>query len=608
MPREKKTTVSKSNNIPAAFQANIKKLKDASCVYYKKDGQYTSLSWNQMNDLTRKIGCFLLGRGIRKQDKIGIFSENRYEWWIADIAALSVGVVDVPVYATDSAEEALYILKDSDAKICFVSSEDHLKRVLSVKRKLPKLQLIVTFDEVPGRKQGVMSFSQALKEGALYKKPDDFDKRVAAITREDLATLIYTSGTTGLPKGVMLSHGNFIRNVEQGIDHFSSNLNPKDVFLSMLPLSHAFERTTGYYIPLVFGVPVAFVENISTTLLEDLTTIRPTVFVGVPRIFEKIHAAVLSKLSEASSFKKALFGWALKTAVKNVPYNCIDKPRKGLFAARYNLADKLVFSKLKKAVGFENTNFVVSGGGALNVSDAEFFLGMDIKMCEGYGLTETSPVTHANKPGFIKKGTVGQPLGDTAVKISDDGEILIKGPQVMMGYYKDKAGTKETFTKDGFLKTGDKGIIDEEGFLAITGRIKDVIITAGGKNVSPQIIEGRLKESLLIEHVALIGDRRKYLSALIVPNFEELKKWAKKNGVTASSDNELINNAKVIALFDSDIRDRMKSFARVEQVRRFTLLVNDWSQQTGELTPSLKVKRHVIEEKYSAQIEEMYKE
>ena len=479
---------------------------------------------------------------------------------------------------------------------------------MSVKKKLPKLELIITFDEIPGKKRGVMSFSQALKEGALYKKPGDFDKRLAAITQEDIATLIYTSGTTGLPKGVMLSHGNFAHNVNQSIDHFVPRLNSKDIFLSILPLSHAFERTTGYYIPVVFGISVAFVENITTTLLEDLVAVRPTVFVSVPRIFEKIHAAVLSRLADASSFKKALFGWTIKVAAQNMSYNCLDKPRRGLFAMKYNIADKLVFSKLKKAVGFENINFIVSGGGALSVSDAEFFLGMDIKMCEGYGLTETSPVTHANKPNFIKKGTVGQPLKDTLTKISDDGEILIKGPQVMVGYYKDKSGTKETFTKDGFLKTGDKGVVDEEGFLTITGRIKDIIITAGGKNISPQNIEGRLKESLYIEHVALIGDRRKYLSALVVPNFEELKKWAKKNGVAASSDSELINDAKVIAFFDADIKNRMKVFARVEQIRRFTLLVNEWSQQTGELTPSLKVKRHVIEEKYAAQIEEMYKE
>ena len=601
--------VSKEETLPSIFQARAETYGERVCVKYRKNGAYTDISWRAMNDMVRRFSFYLLSLGIKKGDKIALFAENRYEWWVTDLAILSVGAVTVPVYFTNSSEEAAYVIGNSESVICIVSDEDVLSRVLKVRKSLKKLKTIIILDDPSSKKRGIVSFSETLKSGAKFKNEDVLKNRIKAVKPSDLATILYTSGTTGNPKGVMLSHGNFMYNVDQSIDCFASRLDSEeDFYLSMLPLSHAFERTTGYYTPLKLGIPVAFVENISTTLLEDITTIRPTVIVSVPRVFEKIHAAILSKLSDASSFKKAIFGWALKMAAKNIPYNCLDKPRKGLFAIKYNLADKLVFSKLKKAIGFENINFIVSGGGTLSVSDVEFFLGMDIKMCEGYGLTEASPVTHANRPYFIKKGTVGQPFKDTTARKSDDGEILIKGPQVMMGYYKDKTGTREAFTRDGFLKTGDKGIIDGDGFLTITGRIKDIIITAGGKNISPQIIEGRLKESLLIEHVTLIGDRRKYLSALIVPNFEELRKWAKKNDVTASSNDELINDAKVIALFDVDIKNHMKSFARVEQIRRFTLLVNDWSQQTGELTPSLKVKRHMIEEKYAAQIEEMYKE
>ena len=596
----------KIDSIPAAFQASVKKRGSNPCVYYKKDGTYISWSWNEMDDMVRKIGCFLLKRGIKKNEKIGIFSENRWEWWASDLATLSIGATDVPIYATDSADEALFILKDSDVRICFVSTADHLARVLSVKKKLPKLQLIVTFDKQDGKKKDVISLADALEEGAAYKRQGDFDKRAKEVKMSDLATIIYTSGTTGTPKGVMLSHSNFVNNTLQSIDAFSTNLNDDDLFFSILPLSHALERTTGFYVPLFFGIPVAFVQDVSKTLLEDLAVIRPTVMVSVPRIFEKIHAAVLSKLADASPIKKGIFGWAMKIAQKNIPYNCNNKPRGPLFAKQYDLADKMIFSKLRAAVGFDNLNFVISGGGPLSVSDAEFFLGMGIKLCEGYGLTETSPVTNANRSFFIKQGTVGPALKDTQIKISDDGEILIKGPQVMVGYYKDKAATKATFTKDGFLKSGDKGTIDQDGFLAITGRIKDVIITAGGKNIAPQVIEGRLKSSLYIEQVALIGDRRKYLSSLIVPEFTELAKWAKKNGVTASDRVALINNEKIIALIDSEIKTLMQSFARVEQIRRFTLLPNDWTQDSGELTPSLKVKRHVIEEKYVEQIEAMY--
>lgn len=596
----------KYENLPAVFQASVKKHGSEACVYYKKDGIYASWSWNDMDSMVRKMGGFLLEHGIKKNDKISVFSENRYEWWVADLAALSVGAITVPIYATDSADEAQYILNDADVRICFVSTADHLERVLSIKKKLPKLELIVIFEKLPKKKANVVSFADALEKGAAYKKPDDFDKRIKTIKFDDLVTIIYTSGTTGTAKGVMLSHSNIINNILQAVDAFSTVLKDTDVFLSILPLSHALERTTGYYLPILLGVKVAIAEDVTKTLLEDLAAIRPTIIVSVPRIFEKIHAAVLSKLADASPVTKAIFNWSMKMARKNIPYNCYNKPRGPIFARKYNLAEKLIFSKLKTAVGFDNINFVISGGGPLAVSDAEFFLGMNLKLCEGYGLTETSPVTNACRPYAIQLGTVGPALKDTKIKISDDGEILIKGPQVMMGYYKDKTGTKAAFTKDGYLKSGDKGIIDKDGALVITGRIKDVIITAGGKNIAPQNIEGKLQGSPYIEQVALIGDRRKYLSALIVPEFVELTKWAKKNGITATDKVALVNNEKVIALFDAEIQRLMTSFARVEQIRRFTLLPNEWSQESGELTASLKVKRHVIEEKYATQIDAMY--
>ena len=266
----------KIDSVPAAFQASVKKRGSNPCVYYKKDGTYISWSWNEMDDMVRKMGCFLLKRGIKKNDKIGIFSENRWEWWASDLATLSIGATDVPIYATDSADEALFILKDSDVRICFVSTADHLARVLSVKKKLPKLQLIVTFDKLDGKKKDVISLAEALEEGAAYKRQGDFDKRAKEVKMSDLATIIYTSGTTGTPKGVMLSHSNFVNNTLQSIDAFSTNLTEDDLFFSILPLSHALERTTGYYVPVFSGISVAFVQDVSKTLLEDLALIRPT--------------------------------------------------------------------------------------------------------------------------------------------------------------------------------------------------------------------------------------------------------------------------------------------------------------------------------------------
>ncbi|HPS94936.1 MAG TPA: AMP-binding protein, partial [Deltaproteobacteria bacterium] len=304
--------------------------------------------------------------------------------------------------------------------------------------------------------------------------------------------------------------------------------------------------------------------------------------------------------------KKALFGMAMNIAKKNLPYICSDSPRKGLFALQYKLADKVIFSKLKAALGMDKLRFALSGGGPLSVSDAEFFLGMGIYVCEGFGLTETSPVTHGNRPGHIKPGTVGQPLKNTQVKIGEGGEVLIKGPQVMMGYYKNEEATREVMTKDGFFRTGDIGEIDAEGYLKITGRIKDLIITSGGKNISPQNIENTLKASNYIEQVAIIGDNRKFLSALIVPAFTELEAWARGKNIPFSDRRELIKHPEVNNLYAAELGEHMKHYARVEQIRKFALLDHEWSQETDELTPTLKVKRRVINQKYSGEIESMY--
>ncbi len=600
MARYQETTM------PAIFQNQAEKYGDKACVAYKKGGAYVDISWNDMNTMVRNTACYLISKGIKKGDKVAIFAENRYEWWIADLAILSIGAVDVPIYGTNSSEEAQYILDNSDSKICFVSTEDHLERVVKAWKKAPKLKEIIVFNPFKGKKKNIITIEEAFALGAKSGKKADFEKRIKAINGDDLATLIYTSGTTGNPKGVMLTHKNFVSNVKQSIADFTEFVTDRDTFLSFLPLSHSLERTIGFYLPIHQGSRVAFVVDVSKTLQENLVEVRPDCMISVPRIYEKLHSGILSKVADAPPVKKALFNWAMKVARKNIAYNCKNRPRTGFFAKKYDFADKLIFSKLKKAIGLDRLKIAISGGGPLAVSDLEFFLGMDLKIYEGFGLTETTPVTNVNRPWEIKPGTVGPALKDTVIKISDEGEILIKGPQVMKGYYKNPQATKEVFTKDGFFKTGDIGVVDEDGYLAITGRIKDIIVTSGGKNISPQNIENSLKTSLYIEQVAVIGDNRKYLAALIVPAFPELQKWAKKNGVAFSVNADLIENDKVLALIDSEIKSNMKSFARGEQIRRFRLLDAEWSQESGELTPSLKVKRRVINDKYAKEIESMY--
>jgi long-chain acyl-CoA synthetase len=593
-------------SMAAVFQNRVQELGEKACVAYKNShGVYEDISWNEMNEKVINLGSFLISRGIKSGDKVALFSPNRYEWWIADLAILSVGAVNVPIYATNSAEEARYIIENSDSIMCFVGEKEHMNKVLEVKKDLPKLGDIVSINNLDDSVSGVIDLREAIEEGRKAGNRSEFEKRLKSLNPDEMATIIYTSGTTGDPKGVMLSHKNFISNVNQLYSVDPELFQEEHTLLSFLPLSHSFERTVGYYSALNAGKTVAFAEDFSK-ILNNFNEVRPTLIVSVPRLYEKIHAGIVAKVSEAPLLKRLIFSWAMNLAKKNLPYICDDIPRKGLFALQYNLADKIIFSKLKAGLGMDRLRFALSGGGPLSVTDAQFFLGMGIKVCEGYGLSETTPVTHGNKPDHIKPGTVGPPLKDTEVKIGEGGEILIKGPQVMMGYYKNKEATDEVFTNDGFFRTGDIGEIDSEGYLKITGRIKDLIVTSGGKNISPQNIENSLKASNYIEQVAVIGDNRKYLSALIVPAFTELENWAKNTSIIFSSRKELINDPAVYRLFEQEIDEHMKHYARVEQIRKFKLLNAEWSQETEELTPTLKIKRRVINTKYASEIESMY--
>ena len=599
--------VTKGGVLPELFQERVKKSGDRVSLKYKKNGVYTDITWNELNDMVQKLSFYLMDLGIKKEDKIALFAENRYEWWLADLAILSIGAISVPIYATNSPEEAEYIIENSESIICFVSTEDILKRVLAVRNNLPKLKSIIVFDEYSQENDGIITLSKALANGSKSNKTvKDINDCIEKIKSSDLATIVYTSGTTGQPKGVMLSQDNFYSQVDIIFGQvFKGVITEDDIFLSFLPLSHVLERMGGYYGPIYRGCTVAFAENIQT-LLDDMKIIRPTILISVPRIYEKLRAGILAKAAESSLIAKGIFKFAFSTAKKNLPYACTGKKRKGLFAKRYNIANKIVFTKLKDSLGLNRLKVAVSGGGPLSISDAEFFTGMNIQILEGYGLTETSPATHINRYNNSKPGSVGHIVPETEAKLTDEGEILLKGRQLMLGYYKNPEGTSEVITKDGFLRSGDIGRIDETGRLTITGRVKDIIITAGGKNISPQNIENSLKNSMFIEQAAVIGDRRKYLSALVVPNFDELAKWANKNDVNFSSNRELINDQKVNSMISEEILKNMKHYSRVEQIRNFKMLDADWSQETGELTPSLKVKRKVVEAKYATVIESMY--
>ncbi|PKL39935.1 MAG: long-chain fatty acid--CoA ligase [Spirochaetae bacterium HGW-Spirochaetae-1] len=595
------------NSVCGIFLNRVKANADEPCVAYRKEDTFHDVTWREMGDMVHSLGAWMIHEGVVRGDRIAIFSGTRYEWWITDLASLLTGAADVPIYATNTAHEAYYILSHSAACLCFTGDREQTDKVLAVRDSLPALRKIIVFDDILIDDPMVITFQKAIEEGRQRLDLLNPDSAQNAITPRDLATIIYTSGTTGDPKGVMLSHGNLIANVRQVHDHYRNKLTIKHDFLSFLPLSHALERMGGYYLAISTNTKVSFARDIST-LLEDLKAVRPTSFVAVPRMFEKIYHAVQQRVRESRKLRRIIFSRAMNVARKNVEYLAHDRERKGIFALRYALAHRLVFSRIKNNLGMERIRFAVSGGNALSGEIARFFMGLDIRIIEGYGLTETSPVVSANRPDLIKPGAVGKIVQGTDVRISPDGEILIRGPQVMTGYYRDDAATAEAFTDDGFFKTGDLGFFDNDGYLRVSGRIKDIIITSGGKNISPMNIETNLMYSKYIEQAVVIGDGRNFLTALVVPDFENLEAWAVREGIAFGSRKELLLHEKVRSLFSDEIDHYQKDFSRVEQVKKYTLMDEPWSQEQGELTPSMKVKRRVINERYAEIIESMYNE
>jgi long-chain acyl-CoA synthetase len=593
-------------HIPGIFHNRAERYQYETFVKFKQEGRYTPISWAQMQDRVRRTGLGLISLGCGPGDMVGIFSENCWEWIVADLASLSIGCPDAPIYATNSAAEAAYIINDSFAKALFVSDKDHLDRILSVRARLEPLRHIITFEKIEGAPEDVMTLAELMERGDAYEGKEEFERRLNAIRPEDLATLIYTSGTTGQPKGVMLTHANFVANVMQS---YASHpiISHSDEGLGFLPWSHSLGRTVSLYLMIQIGAVVSLAESFST-VLENMREIRPTLMVSVPRLFEKLHTGIMSNAAKAPPLKKKLFDWSVSVADRAVDYIVERREMPLPLKLQYDLAEALVFSKLRKALGMERLRIFISGGGPLSTEIDRFFNSVGIPVHNGYGLTETSPVTNVNRFDVFAFGSVGPALADTQEKIAPDGEILIKGPQVMKGYFNKPDDTRAVFTEDGWFMTGDIGRIDERGCLYITDRKKDIIVTAGGKNIAPQNIENTLLSDLYIEQAVVIGEGKKYLSALVVPNFKELTDYAKKQGISFNTHEDLVKKPEILAFYDARIKDLMKDYARVEQIRRFTLLPREFSIETGELTPTLKIKRKVVSANFADAIDAMYKE
>jgi long-chain acyl-CoA synthetase len=538
--------------------------------------------------------------GVAAGDRVMLLSDDRPEWHMVDLAALDIGAVDVPIYSTLAPEQIAYQLSDSGAKVAVAENRDHMAKFLEVRGRCPELEHLV---QIEGRGEaGVLAFDDlvATPRGGAEER---FWDRAGAVDENDLMTIIYTSGTTGEPKGVMLSHRNMVQNVLGIVRRFTADRS--DLALETLPLCHSAERMVGYcYMLRATSKAYCSVYHVG----ELIAKIRPSVFFAVPRIYEKIHQTVLEKAAAASPVKRSLFKWAIGVGREVALHRINGRPVAGMLARRHALADRLVLSTVREALG-GRIRACFTGAAEIPMHVAEFFHAIGIPMLEAYGLTETSPAVTFNGigPGELRLGTVGRPLDDVEVKLAPDGELLVRGPNVMLGYWNKPEETAEVMDEDGFFATGDIAEIDDDGFVLIVDRKKDLIVTAGGKNVAPQPIESRLKQSPWVDNAVLIGDRRPFIVALISPNLGELERWAGKEGLVVAGIEDLVEHPGVLAKLEEEVTAVNASLARFEQIKRFAVLPVELSVEGGQLTPTLKVKRPVVEEQFKAVIDDLYR-
>ncbi len=571
----------------------------------KINGRWVPVTWKEYEQNVRDLARGL-SDWVQPKEIVAILSENRPEWCYSDLAILSLGAVSAPIYPTNPPKDIAYILNDCGAKVICLSTKGQLEKIrkLRAEDKIPKVERVVIFEEIAAEEDWVITLSAVCKRNA--EAADPIEARLAEVKPEDLGTLIYTSGTTGEPKGVMLSHKNIVRNTLGAavvLDHIP--LEEKQM-LSFLPLSHVLERTAGYYAALHFGFKVAFAESIPK-LVDNMGEVRPTMLVSVPRIYEKLYSRMMEQAQ--SGLKKKLIFWALDTGGQRSNLMLAGKSVPLLLKWKYAIATKLVFSNVHKKMG-GRLRYAISGGAPLGKELGEFLNAIGLTAYEGYGLSETSPVLAASQPGAMKMGTVGKPWPEVEIKIvpepdrENDGEIVARGPNIMLGYYNKPEATAEVLDQEGWLKTGDIGFIDDEGFLHITDRKKELIKTAGGKYVAPTPIEGKLKIHPLVEQVVMIGDRRKYCVALIVPSFEGLEAAL---GRPMPADRSKVNDdPQVMSLIQEAVDKVNADQGSWEQIKRFCLLPAEMTQETGELTPSMKVKRRIVDEMHKEQIDALY--
>lgn len=588
-----------------AFKILVRKHKRPDLLNFKRDGSWQSISSDEMLVRIRRIAAGLYSIGVRHGDRVAILSESRLEWTLADAGCIFAGAVDVPIYPTLTPAQVQYILNDSGARVLILAKHEKFVELREVLPQCPHVEQVVFFEHDNVSRADGLTLAELEQCGEkLQLDQSELTKELESQVRpEDLATIIYTSGTTGEPKGVMLAHSNLVSNLIDCSGHLS--FGEHDIALSVLPLSHVFERQA-LYMYLYHGMAVYYAEAIET-LGVNLREVRPTILVGVPRIFEKIYARIRERASESGRVPVLLLSWAVNVARDYAQRIERHRPVSFWLKLKHALASRLVFSRWRDAFG-GRIRLLISGGAALPEDLGYIYLGAGIPIMQGYGLTETSPVITTGQLDDNRIGTVGKPIPNVQIRIAEDGEIEARGPNIMRGYYNKPAETRAVLTADGWFKTGDIGTIDADGFLRITDRKKELFKTSGGKYIAPQPVEQAIKQSRFVNQVVLIGQGRKFPAALIVPNWEQIDSYTKLKGIETTNRSELCRHPRIIDLFERQIEKLTTNLARYEKVKKVALIEKELTIEGGELTPTLKVKRRVIDEKYRDVIDSLYSE
>jgi len=578
----------------------------STAVRYKKDGVWKDITHHELARLIRRASIGLRELGIRQGDRVAVISNNRPEWAVSDFACLMAGCADVTIYPTFTASQTAYVLNDSGSCAVIVEDKTQFDKIMSVRSELESVEHIVVIDAVQGMEaEGLISFQELIRRGEVVEhKYPNYREDALKVKPNDLATLIYTSGTTGPPKGVMLTHGNFCSNVVAVLQVLSIGLD--DHALSAAPLSHSFERMAGHYTMFHAGATISYAESIDR-LPENLVEVQPTIMIFAPRLYEKLHAVVREKAMSGGVIKRRIFLWACRSADRWADLTLAKQPIPPIILLKKKIADKLVFSKLKERTG-GRIRFFVSGAAPLNPDVAKFFFAAGLPVTEGYGLTETSPAVSVNPLESIRIGTVGPPIPGVEVKIAEDGEILTRGPNVMTGYYNKPDDTAEAIDPEGWFHTGDIGELDSAGYLKITDRKKDIIVTAGGKNIAPQPIEARIRNNRFVSNAVMIGDKRKFPCLLVVPNLSVLRNWGVKKGIQFQEAGSFLAHPDVVAKMEQEVMSTLGDLAQFERPKKMAMLEEDFSLERGEVTPTLKVRRRVVEERYKGTIDALYAE